>query len=295
MRILFRLGMACLLLPACQAWAEGLLVKLSTAEEGGYMAQVASRIEAQVHRVDPELQLDAGSAPTQSRRILVTIGAKAWRQALDSGDTPVIAVIPPSGLAELQSRRSSRIVAVLLVEQPLTRFLNLVQLLSPRGRESGILAGPQIQERIPRLEQQAQERGVHLDVEKISRESEVGPAVERLVQRVSLLLALPDGAVHTATTVPPLLLISYRAGIPVIGFSESYLRAGAALALYSTPEQVAQQILENLSAYRQNKFLSSLQYMRYYTVGVNAPVARSLGLPIPSAEEMEGRLRQMRE
>ena len=36
----------------------------------------------------------------------------------------------------------------------------------------------------------------------------------------------------------PLLLTTYRAGVPIVAYSESYLQAGAVVALYSTPPQI---------------------------------------------------------
>ncbi|GAB2182405.1 hypothetical protein DLREEDagrD3_26280 [Denitratisoma sp. agr-D3] len=184
---------------------------------------------------------------------------------------------------------------MLFPEQPPTRFLNLVQLLPSRNRDMGMIVSSPLLERVPRLEQQSVEHGLRLHTESVERESEVGPAVERLVQRISILVAMPDPAVHTAATVPPLLLISYRAGVPVVAFSESYLRAGAAVAIYSSTEQIAQQLLDNITAYRQGRALPSAQYARYFSVGVNFSVARSLGLALPAAEELENRLRQLKE
>jgi ABC-type uncharacterized transport system substrate-binding protein len=136
---------------------------------------------------------------------------------------------------------------------------------------------------------------MHLHVERIDRENDAGPAVERLVRDASVLLALQDPVAHTAGTVPPLLLITYRAGVPVIGYSEAYLRAGAAAVLYSTPDQIAQQVVEIVGVFRQGKGLPSPQYAKYFSVGVNQSVARSLGLSLPPPAELEARLRSMKE
>lgn len=132
-------------------------------------------------------------------------------------------------------------------------------------------------------------------VEKVERENDVGPGVERLVQQVGMLLALPDPVAHTAGTVPPLLLITYRAGVPVIAYSEAYLRAGAVAALYATPEQIAQQVVEMISSYRQGKTLPQSQGLKYFTIGSNPSVARSLGFNLPPLDELETRLKQMKE
>lgn len=292
----FRLLLLCLLIPMSHAWADAVAVRLLGAEEGGGV--IVAKIEQLLKRQEPDVLLDSGAPlPVGHKKLLVVVGIKAWRQAQEGAltDGPILAVLPPSATAEVASKKNSRVVSTIFLEQPPTRFFNLIQQIPSRNKEPGVIVSPQLLERTPRLEQQSLERGLRLHTEQVDRESSVGSAVERLVQRASVLLALSDATVHTAATVPPLLLISYRAGVPVVAFSESYLRAGAALALYSTPEQIAQQVVENIAAFRQGKALPSIQYARYFSVGVNASVARSLGLALPSQEELESRLRQMKE
>jgi len=277
--------------------AEGVLVRVVGIDEGGVVTQTVTQIESQLRRLDGDVVIDSGSSvSTTHKKILITVGIRAWRQAIDTGgDTPLFSVLPPSALAELSSKRSNRPFAALLLEQPPSRFLNLALLLSAKGKVLGTLASPSLLERASRLEVQAQERGLRLHIEKVGKESEVGPAVDRLVQQVSMILALPDAIVHSAATVPPLLLISYRAGVPVIGFSESYLRAGAAVALYSNPEEIAQQMVEMVAAFRQGRVIPASQNLKYFSVGVNSSVSRSLGMSLPSSEELEAKLKQMKE
>lgn len=278
------------------AKADAIAVRLLGAEEGG--GGVIAKIEQILRLQEPDILLDGGAPlPAGHKKLQIAVGIKAWRQALEGGQSEgsVLAVLPPLAAAEIAAKKSSRLVSIILLEQPPTRFLNLIQQIPSRNKEPGVIVSPQLLERMPRLEQQSLERGLRLHTEQVDQESRVGSAVERLVQRASILLALSDSTVHTAATVPPLLLISYRAGVPVVAFSESYLRAGAALALYSTPEQIAQQVVENIVAFRQGKALPGVQYARYFSVGVNASVARSLGLALPSPEELESRLRQMKE
>jgi putative ABC transport system substrate-binding protein len=119
----------------------------------------------------------------------------------------------------------------------------------------------------------------------------VVPALEKLLPRINLLLALPDPVAHNRNTVQPLLLTTYRAGIPVIGYSESYLQAGSTLALYSTVPNFTAQIIESLQQFFEGRPPAAIQVPRYYTVGINNAVARSLGLLLPSERELQDRLR----
>jgi putative ABC transport system substrate-binding protein len=73
------------------------------------------------------------------------------------------------------------------------------------------------------------------------------------------------------------------------------LNAGATVALYSTPEQLARQTAETIAAYRAGKPIPAKQVPRYFTVNVNATVARSLGVEIATSTVLEETLHSMKE
>lgn len=293
-----RLSFLCMmLLPLGGGAAEPLSLRL-VGDDAGFSAQVVARIEALMRKYEPDVLInDAEHTGATHRRLLVAVGGKGARATEGApSDLPVLAVLPPRQGQEMLPLPGGRAIGTVYGDMPPNRIFNFVQLLvQKRNTPIGLVAGPFTQSRLSRLEASANERGLRLLVEKVERENDVGPAVDRLVQQAGIFLALPDPVAHTAGTVPPLLLITYRAGVPVIGYSEAYLRAGAAAALYSTPEQIAQQVVDMIVAWRQGKPFPSVQGLKYFTVGSNPSVARSLGLSLPPPEELEARLKQMKE
>jgi len=277
--------------------AEPITVRLLVSEGNVFAARTATQLETLLHNNDIDVVAEPATGSQKSRRLVVAIGAGAWRKAVDTlgPDVALLGVMVPQQTLEQSVGRRARLAGVILAEPPPSRLLNLIQLALPYRRQVGLIAGPQLTSQLGRIEGAAAERGLHLGIEKVTQEAEVGPAVERLVQAGTALLALPDGTVHTANTVQPLLLISYRNGVPVVAYSEAYLRAGAALATYSTPEQLARQSAEMVIAYREGKGALPIQSPRYFSVGVNQAVVRSLDLSLPSPEDIGNRLRQMKE
>jgi ABC-type uncharacterized transport system substrate-binding protein len=73
-------------------------------------------------------------------------------------------------------------------------------------------------------------------------------------------------------------LTTYRARIPLVAFSPAYVKAGAVLAVYSTPAQVARRAVEMLRQWQSGRGLPSPQNPREFEVVVNERVAASLGL-----------------
>ena len=83
-----------------------------------------------------------------------------------------------------------------------------------------------------------------------------------------------------------------KKGFQVIGFSAAYVRAGALLGLYSTPEQIGRQLgttLIDLAA-GSEMALPEPGYPSYFSVDINAHVARSLEISLPSARMLKEQL-----
>ncbi|MDP2809643.1 MAG: ABC transporter substrate binding protein [Rhodocyclaceae bacterium] len=222
--------------------------------------------------------------------VVVAIGPRALRPALQvAGGRPVLAILVSLAVLEDFGPGADRIRAIVL-DQPMPRLLNLVQAALPSARRLGVLAGPASMVSLRILVRHAQDRGLTVAADVMTTSGEVVAALERLVPRMELLLALPDPLVHNRNTVQPLLLTTYRADIPVVTYSESYLHAGAAVALFSTPKQVALQAAEAILQYPEKGLPLPIQTPRYFTVGVNTAVVRSLGLSLPTAAELQERL-----
>lgn len=234
------------------------------------------------------------TAHVEGEQVLVALGSRAFAVAVrHAAGRPVIgALLAQGSLEDIPAASGDRWSAILL-DQPVERWMNLIQTAFPGIQQIGMLAGPGSLKSVRIVERKMAERRLTLAVESIASAEEVVPAIERLTPRMGVLLAMPDSLAHNRNTVQPLLLTTYRAGIPVVAYSESYQQAGAVLALYSTVPQVVAQVVDSLQQIREGKALPNYQSPRYFTVGVNSAVARSLGLALPTAGEISGRLRSL--
>ena len=51
-----------------------------------------------------------------------------------------------------------------------------------------------------------------------------------------VLVTSPDPTVYTPTALQGVILNAYQAGVPILGFSDAFRRAGAAASLFTTAE-----------------------------------------------------------
>ncbi len=291
---LLAMGLAALAVTVRAAEPKAQIVR----EESPIASQTAQLVIADLARRGwsvTETIVSRDGAPSETRlageTMFVALGARALAALPKStgGTAAVAALVTRSALEEIpQADRWSAIV----LDQPVERWANLIQIaFAGRPATSGLLLGAFNTRSMPLLQRKFQERQLALIEERVAATDDVVPALDRLLPRVAVLLALPDPVVHNRTTVQALLLTTYRAGVPVVAYSESYLQAGAVIALYSSPSQISAQVVETLLQLREGRQAAAIQAPRYFTVGVNATVARSLGLQLPSGSELKDRVR----
>lgn len=224
-------------------------------------------------------------------RLLLPVGARAAEAALALDNAlPMLLALQPRNVFERLQARSARRLSAVFLDQPPERQLNLLRLALPDYHRVALLLGPESAGRSSGL---ASGRGLHLISENVANEGELFPALQKVLADADLLLAVPDGLVYNRQTLPNILLTTYHHKIPVVGFSPAYVRAGAALALYSTPSQMAEQCADSIKAFLAGRPLPSAQYPRDFSIGINSHVARALGLNLPDETILHNRLRQM--
>ena len=88
--------------------------------------------------------------------------------------------------------------------------------------------------------------------------------------------------VYNKKSIRGILLLTYRNKTPVVGFSKSYIKAGATTGLYSTPEQIAIDAAGNIiNFFRNNMKFSSNKYRpESFSMDINTRVAKAIKLEI---------------
>ena len=241
---------------------------------------------------------DALSASGDSKpTLIVSIGVKAAR-FVASSQTPVpklYTLIPYSSAASLNLDESSKNASAIYLDQPYIRQLKLIKLIKTEKQVLGVLFGPATSALRAMLKMAANNLKIPIATESVTEEAEVGQALRRILESSDILLALPDPLVYNRDTIFNILLSSYHSQIPVIGFSASYVNAGAMLAVFSTPSDIGIHIAETIRQFiiSDGKGLPEAEFPRYFSVEVNRSVARSLDIDLPDSEELKQRLEQM--
>ena len=234
-------------------------------------------------------------APLVGYELVVTIGLAAAEAVLSRDDAALprtlCLLIPRTSFESLNAHRSvvqQRRVSAVYIDQPIGRQLDLIKAALPGRTRLGIIFGPSSMALRDELRAGARERDLGLRAAEVTQPDGIYAASQVILGDADVLLALPDSIAFNSSTAYLLMLASYRAQVPVVGFSDSLANAGALVSVFSTLQQQGRQGAEIANrALADDSRLEPPQYPRYYTVRANDSVARSLGIPLADPRTLE--------
>lgn len=177
------------------------------------------------------------------------------------------------------------------IDQPVARQFQLIKLALPTAKQIAVISSNDSSLLLDEILHAAVKFGLNINSIKVTDEDSVLAALNRDLAGSDVLMAIPDPVVYNRNTARAILLSTFHQHIPLFAYSSSFVRAGAILGIYSTPEDIARHVAELLST--GTKYSASNQgvYPKYFTIDVNQRAADALGIPIPDAELLAKRLK----
>lgn len=238
---------------------------------------------------------DVATVAHSGPKLVIALGSVASQALLESGSRvpQLFTLLPRDGFESLLSRhKPAGPVAAIYLDQPVARQFALLRLALPKSKNVGLLLGPTSRTAEARLKSAALERQFRPVVVKIEQADALHSALQKVLDEADVLMAVADPMVYNANTIRNILLTSFRARVPLVTFSPAYVKAGAVLAVYSTPKQIGTQAGAIARDVLRGKPLPSSQYPVEFSLSVNPQVADSLGLVLDEGELTKG-LRQL--
>jgi ABC-type uncharacterized transport system substrate-binding protein len=290
---------------------EELRNKMTTAGDGqiGIDVRTAQNLESADVSVlaDPDLIVTVGLAAAQ---VVV-----ARERALTTPPLTLCLLIQRDSFEQLLSAGENHVdvrrISAVFIDQPVSRQFDLIRIALPDRSRVGVILGPRSMLLKNELLEQASEHGLTLNWTDVTEAKDLNRAFQKILclhtVRLSseiincsalesdVVFALPDPVAFNSSTAYWVLLRTYRARVPVVGFSESLVKGGALLGLFSTVRQQAKQGAEIANRILAGeRELPAPQYPRYFTVRVNPSVAHSLGIQIEEEATLETALNRQR-
>ncbi len=243
-------------------------------------------------------KLDSITLNGSAYRCLVTVGNDAaLRLSTKQLQLPVLhALVTESFARELYSGANGQALrAFLLIDQPVSRLILLARSSMPGRHRLGVIYGPYSVRYRGEVHDQAAKTKLHLVEKVIDDPGQLGDALSYFNANADLLLTLPDPVVVNEGTAKTLILGAYLGNLPLLGYSQALVKAGALMSVYSSPEQLGVQGGELISAAFWNEATrkGALIYPQYYQVSVNYQLAHALQIDLPSENELKRRIEKL--
>lgn len=269
--------------------ANPLRVTLVLSSNSGAYQELGSEIKNALPK-EYDLRIISLGEEIADADLLIAVGMKA-AAAISQRDKPTLNVLLPRAGFETLKRAPSSSYSAIFMDQPMQRQLALINAVLPNATSVGVLYDTPPKE-LDSLRKLASTLQLDLHEQKISQKNTLAVALSDLLQVSDVLLVLPDNNVYRSDTIRNILLETYRAQVPMVGLSASYVRAGALCAIYSTPKQIAYQTAEAIESFIDTGRLPSPQYTKEFEISVNTQVARSLGVPVKDAVQLRVEVRR---
>lgn len=274
-------------------------VLLLLSEESSAFSEAAEAIGAELrsagHRTQSlslPLRTDESAALT-GNALIITLGTRAAQTVSSLAPRSLVlhTLLPRSAFEKLTARGDDlRRVSAVFIDQPASRQIELLRIALPDWTRAAFVTSRESSELGQRLVASARDKRLRPVLEQLNDESELYPTLQRVLADPAVLVAVPDATLFNNRTISNILLTAYHQRSPVVGFSPAYVKAGALIALYSTPAQIGQQAGEAARAGLASGSLPPPAAPRHFRVGTNRYVARSLGINLDDAAVLQERL-----
>lgn len=277
------------------ARAEPVSISVILSENGGSYSEFSDALRESLRNSNVTFNVLDTTLPPPNTSLIIAVGMKAASIVAGNNAQRVLNVmIPKSGhkkiLKDFPKRENSPLFSTIYLDQPVERQLSMIAAAFPERSRVGILFDNPPPDELNTLREKTAEYGLRLYEQEVGAHASVFDAVQKVLSNSELLLALPVPSVYNSSTLRNILVSTYQAEIPLVGFSSAYVKAGAICAVFSTPAQFASQANLAIRKFVETGNLPPAQYPKFYEVAVNDRVAQSLNINMKSPEEILRRM-----
>ncbi len=181
-------------------------------------------------------------------------------------------------LAGPQNRRGQR--ASISLDLPLSNLLGELKRLLPSKTRAGMIRNPNRPgPSDAALRAEAKQAGYTLVIRDCDRTDDLLRTFISFRDEVDFVWCPPESTLFNGATIKPLVLASIRSGLPIVGFSENFVRAGATVGVYPDYEDIGRQTGEVTRLLLDRNSEQALAVSpRVWRVALNGRVAQILGL-----------------
>jgi putative tryptophan/tyrosine transport system substrate-binding protein len=224
-------------------------------------------------RAERELASALGSG---SNRLIITIGKDALDRVNSLNATaPLVATM----IMRSEQERVHKIAAAIHLDIAVSDIVAELKPMFPHKTRVAIIRNPLQPGQVDNsVVARCRQQGFTVQVIDSTNPEELLRAVHSLNGQVDFIVCLPDNSLYNSSTVKPLILASLESHLLIVGFSASFVRAGAGVGVFPDFRDIGAQAGEIVQKQLAGQAVAAEQGPRKVIVAVNQRVIRLLGL-----------------
>jgi putative ABC transport system substrate-binding protein len=217
-------------LPEYNAAYEGFLAEVTA--QGHKVKATPFILDRDPQKLEATCQAISDSKPD----LIFALGTRAAREVAKRETTipivyAMVLAMPDDSRGGPFLRAQSNLTGATL-NIPMETQLDEIQRVFPTAKRIGVLSDPSKTKSIVAAARfMVESRGLSMHVAWASSEAEVPDAVRQIRDSIDVLWMLPDETILTPRSARFIIFELIKAGIPVVGLSGAYVKAGALMAL----------------------------------------------------------------
>lgn len=218
--------------------------------------------------------------------LVLAIGSKA-SQAVAAARLPQPVIYTFSEQQTLPATQTGSWAAVVL-DQPLSRLLPVAASLSKTEYRQDIVVAVS-SDNTQTIKALRAVKDFPLKIVEVAADEAAGKVVEPYLYNAVALVAVRDKAIWSGNSAKWLLHQAYNFKVPVVGYSQTFLKAGALVSVYATLEQTIAETAELLNYWIEYEVLPKRGvYYPAYQTDVNPSIARALKINPANILRLQG-------
>lgn len=178
--------------------------------------------------------------------LILALGTRAAREVSSLEKTiPIIysmVLEATGGSDELDALPNQSNLTGATLNIPLRVQLDHIKALFPDAHRVGIISDPaRTKDIVDSARAIVRGRGIDLCVQWVHNESDIPNAVRAMTDSIDVLWMIPDPTVFTPRSSRFIIFELIKAGVPIMGLSSAYVKAGAVIALDCDYEDIGRQ------------------------------------------------------
>jgi putative ABC transport system substrate-binding protein len=247
-------------------------------------ALAASPAEVRILDIDQAMSTAGGGLAAPGPGVIIAVGSEAIRVVeAERPKVPAVYTMILHRRAEWDAQGRQAPVTIPL-EVSLASLLAWLKELFPGKTRLGIIVNASGGDASDaQIQAHAQQLGFTVRIAECAGAAQLLAALASLRNQADFVWCLPDGTLYNSATVKPLILASLENRLPLIGFSESFTKAGAAIGIYPDFQDVGAQAGEAARQLLERQIVRPAEGPRRLKVAVNPSVLRLFGLRYAAA------------